>query len=178
MKKLLTVIIVVVCGVLCFFGYNYISEKNITDSSKWVEFDNSEFTVTLPENMKSSSKLYTVSTGQEQIAFYENSDSCFSVAKLPYSQNEALKNIDIKDYFKNLQINGQSITMFPVNDGYYYSRQVNSSGIFDNTSDIFVIEGVFKGETAVYSVVIQCRLSDKDTYEDSMLKWLESFKLK
>lgn len=176
MKKIITVIIIAGLATAGYFGYDYTMDKSITDNSKWVENVNSEFTVKLPESMKSSSKLYSVSTGEEQIAFYENSKVAFSVTKLPYSVNENLKNIDLESYLGNIKINDEKINLKPVNDGYYYSRQKKSS-FFKDTDDVFIIESVFKGDNAIYSVAIQCRERDRNDYESSMVEWLESFKL-
>ena len=177
MKKLATVIIIAVLAAAGYFGYDYVMDKNITNNSAWSETGNSEFTVTLPESMKSSSKLYSVSTGEEQIAFYENSKVAFSVAKIPYSVNENLKNIDLASYLGNISINGEKINVKPVNDGYYYSS-LKKSSFFKDSDNVFVIESMFKGNDAVYSVAIQCRERDRNDYENSMIEWLESFKLK
>ena len=68
--------------------------------------------------------------------------------------------------------------MIPINNGYYYDIDKKAKNVFDNTENVFSIEDVFKGDEAVYSVVIQCRKEDKAEYKDSMLKWLESFELK
>lgn len=178
MKKIITILVIAVLVTAGYFGYDTVMDKNITSSSHWTETGTSEFTVNLPDSMKSSSKLYTVSTGQEQIAYYSNSKACFSVAKLPYSVNENLKNIDIESYFGNFKINDEKINIKPINDGYYYSRQTELSGIFKDTKKVFKMEGMFKGDNAIYSVVIQCRERDRKDYEDSMTEWLESFKLK
>ena len=153
-------------------------DKKISDSSEWSETGNSEFTVKLPESMKSSSNLYYTSDGQEQIAYYYNSKVGFSVAKIPYSVNENLKNIDIKSYLGNITINGKSLDVKPVNSGYYYAMDTESSGYFKDTKKVFKMEGAFKGENAFYSVVIQCRERDRNDYEDSMTEWLKSFELK
>jgi len=177
MKKIITIIIIAVLATAGYFGYDYYMNMKITDSSEWSETGNSEFTVKLPENMKSSSNLYYTSDGQEQIAYYHNSKIGFSVAKIPYSVNENLKNIDIESYFGNLKINGEKLNLKPVNNGYYYSRQMEMSGIFKDTKKIFKMEGMFKNDNAVYSVVIQCRKRDRKDYEDSMLEWLQSFEL-
>lgn len=179
MKKIIiSVIITLVFAAAGYFGYGYMLDKNITDSSHWKKFYNDEFSVVLPKNMESSDKLFHTSDGQKQIAFYHNSRACFSVAKLPYSVNAALKDIDIEKYFSKITVNGEHLTLFPINGGFYYTSIKKSSGSFKKTEDVFEIEGAFKGKTAVYSVVIQCRLEDKDEYEDPMLKWLESFELK
>lgn len=179
MKKIIiSLIITLVCAAAGYFGYGYMLDKNITDSSRWKKFYNDEFSVDLPKNMESSDKLLYSSNGQKQIAFYHNSKALFSVAKLPYSTNEALKDLDIEKYFSKITINGEKPALIPINDGFYYTIIKNNAGAFKKKEDIFEIEGTFKGKTAIYSVVIQCRLEDKDDYEDSMLKWLESFELK
>ncbi|GEM_PF-1988799 len=178
MKKIIALVIVLVLAAAGYFGYGYMLDKNVTDSSRWTEFQNSEFKVTLPKNMKSSDKLYHTSSGQEQIAFYQSKKACFSVAKIPYSANESLKKLDIEQYLSNMTINGKELDLIPVNDGFYYSRTKEASDVFKNTKEVFVIEGMFKGKNAVYSVAIQCRADDRGKYEDSMLKWLESFTLK
>ena len=177
MKKIITIIIIAILATAGYFGYDYMMDNSITNTSEWSETGNSEFTVKLPENMKSSSKLYSVSTGEEQIAFYENSKVAFSVAKLPYSINENLKNIDLKTYLGNIQINGEKINLISVNDGYYYST-LKKSSFFKGNDEVFVIESMFKGDNAIYSVAIQCRERDRKDYEDSMIEWLKSFKLK
>lgn len=179
MKKIIiSVIITLVCAAAGYFGYGYMLEKNITDSSRWNTFYNDEFSVDLPKDMKSSDKLFHTSSGQKQIAFYHNSKACFSVAKLPYSVNAALKDMDIEKYFSKITVNGEHLTLFPINGGFYYTSTKKNSSSFKKTDEVFEIEGAFKGKNAVYSVVIQCRLEDKDKYEESMLKWLESFELK
>lgn len=177
MKKIIALVIILVLAAAGYFGYGYILDKNVTDSSCWTEFQNAEFKVTLPKNMKSSDKLYYTSSGQEQIAFYQSSKVCFSVAKIPYSVNESLKQLDIEHYLSNIKINDKSLDLIPINDGFYYSMKKETSGMFKNTNEVFVIEGMFKGENAVYSATIQCRADDRGKYEDSMLKWLESFEL-
>lgn len=178
MKKIITVIVIAVLATAGYSGYDYTMDKSINDASEWSETGTSEFTVTLPENMKSSSNLYYTSDGQEQIAYYYNSKAGFSVSKIPYSVNENLKNIDIKSYMGNLTINGKSLDVKPINDGYYYVIQTQSSGYFKDTKSVFKMEGAFKGENAFYSVVIQCRERDRKDYEDSMTEWLNSFELK
>lgn len=178
MKKIITVIIIAVIVTAGYFGYDYTMNQKINNVSEWSETGNSEFTVKLPENMKSSSNLYYTSDGQEQIAYYYNTKIGFSVVKLPYSVNENLKNIDIKSYLGNRKINGEKVDLKSTNDGYYYSRQTELSGVFKDTKKIFTMEGMFKGDNAIYSVVIQCRGRDKKDYEDSMTEWLNSFELK
>lgn len=177
MKKLIIPIAVAVCGVGGFFGYNHSIDKGITDSSKWTEVGNGEFIARIPDNMESESRLLSTSAGQEQIAYYSNSKTAFSVAKIPFSANKALESIDLESYCNNLEINGKKLNITPINDGFYYSCVKNSSGVFKNTDSIFVIEGIFRGDSAVYSVAVQCRAEDKNSYEDSMTEWLESFRL-
>lgn len=179
MKKIIiSVIITLVCAAAGYFGYGYMLEKNITDSSRWDTFYNDEFSVDLPKDMKSSDKLFHTSDGQKQIAFYHNSKACFSVAKIPYSVNSALKDLDLEKYFSKITVNGEHLTLFPINGGFYYTSTKKNSGSFKKTDEVFEIEGAFKGKNAVYSVVIQCRVEDRDKYEESMLKWLESFELR
>lgn len=178
MKKIITLIIIAVLATAGYFGYDYAINQKINDVSEWSETGNSEFTVMLPEGMKSDSNLYYTSDGQEQIAYYYNSKAGFSVAKIPYSVNKNLKNIDIKSYLGNITINGKSLDIKPVNSGYYYAMELESSGYFKDTKKVFKMEGVFKGENAFYSVVIQCRGRDRKDYEDSMTEWLKSFELK
>ncbi|MDE5583805.1 MAG: hypothetical protein K2J08_08875 [Ruminococcus sp.] len=178
MKKIITIIIIAVLATGGYFGYDYIMDKKIVNSSEWSETGNSEFTVRLPENMKSGSNLYYTSDGQEQIAYYYNSKAGFSVAKIPYSVNENLKNIDIKSYLGNITINGEHLDIKPVNNGYYYAISTKSSVCFKDTKNLFKMEGVFQGENAFYSVVIQCRERDREDYENSMIEWLKSFNLK
>ncbi|MDE6780196.1 MAG: hypothetical protein K2J40_01870 [Ruminococcus sp.] len=178
MKKIITIIIVAVLAAAGYFGYDYTMDKKMTNPSEWSQTGNSEFTVNLPEDMKSGSNLWHTSDGQEQIAYYYNSKAGFSVAKLPYSVNGNLKNIDIKSYLENITINNVKLDIKPVNNGYYYSTVKKSSGTFKNTDKVFTIESIFKGDDAVYSVAIQCRESDRNNYEASMLEWLKSFELK
>ena len=178
MKKITTVIIIAVLATAGYFGYDYAMDKSITNNSAWSETGNSEFTVKLPESMKSSSNLFYTSDGQEQIAFYENSKVDFSVVKIPYSVNENLKNIDVKSYLENLKINGNSIDAKAVNGGYYYAISRELKGYFQDTKKVFEIDGMFKGENAFYNVEIHCRERDRNDYENYMIEWLESFKLK
>lgn len=178
MKKIIIAVIVVICFSVGFFGYKYFTKIDVTDSSKWEYVYNDEFTVKLPENMEASDNLFYTSTGQKQIAFYQNSEVCFSVAKIPFSTNEALKTIDIKTFCQNIEINGKKLDIIPVNDGYYYTTDRETENVFENTSSIFSIEGIFKGNDAIYSVAIQCRKEDKIEYKSSMIEWLESFELK
>lgn len=178
MKKIITAAVVFLIAFAGFSGYRYFSEKKTTDSSKWEYVHNDEFTAEIPSNMKSASNLYYTSDGQEQIAFYQNSEACFSVAKIPFSKNEALKTVDLKSFYSKIEINGEKLDILPVNDGYYYTTDMKSKNLFDDTEEVFSMEGVFKGDDAVYSVVIQCRKEDKAEYRNSMLKWLESFEIK
>ncbi|MDE6520715.1 MAG: hypothetical protein K2K91_09740 [Ruminococcus sp.] len=178
MKKIIIAVIVVIFLSGGFFGYKYFSKIDVTDSSKWEYVYNDEFIAKLPENMKESDNLFYTSTGEKQIALYQNSEVCFSVAKIPFSANESLKTIDIKTFCKNLEINGKKLDIIPINDGYYYTTDREAENIFENTSSIFSIEGIFKDDDAIYSVVIQCRKADKTEYESSMIEWLESFRLK
>lgn len=177
MKKIIITLILIACGAAGYFGYNHFEEKKITDSSSWVQVGNSEFTAELPENMEASSELYTVSTGAEQIACYVSDYATFSVAKIPYSVNEALRTLDLKTYLSNLKIDGESLNLISVNDGFYYTRQVDRKDMFNNSDSVYTVEAMFKGEDAVYSVAICCRAEDMPEYNDSMIKWLESFKL-
>lgn len=179
MKKVIIFIVIAVvaaaAGVFVFFNS---IEKNMTDSSKLKTFSHAEFTVKLPQNMKPKKNLYTVSTGEEEIAYYSNTQACCSISKIPYSANEYLKDMDIEKYCQNLKINGESITIYPVGDGFYYYRDVEASNIFKNTTELFNIEAIFKGENAVYSIVTQCRAADKAKYKDIMISWIETFQLK
>lgn len=97
---------------------------------------------------------------------------------MPYSVNESLRKLNIENFFSSWTIDGKSLNPIKINDGFYYSMEKETSGVFKNTSNIFVIEGIFKGENAVYSVAIQCRTKDNNKYEDAMIKWLESFEIK
>lgn len=178
MKKIITAIIITVLATAGYFGYNYTMESKITDSSKWSQTGNAEFSVKLPDNMESGSNLWYTSDGQEQIAYYYNSKVGFSVAKLPYSVNENFKNIDIKNYLGNITVNNEKPDVKPVNDGYYYSIVKKSSETFSDTDNVFTVESIFKGDSAIYSVAIQCRERDRKNYEDSMIEWLKSFELK
>ena len=178
MKKIIICSLIILCVFAGFLSYKHFMKHDITDGSKQEYVYNDEFTAKIPDNMKSSDKLYYSSSGEEQIAFYQNSEACFSVAKIPFSTNQSLKTIDLKTFYSKIEINCEKLNMIPINNGYYYDIDKKAKNVFDNTENVFSIEDVFKGDEAVYSVVIQCRKEDKAEYKDSMLKWLESFELK
>lgn len=176
MKKIIIIAAVIICAVGIFFGVRALSKDQTTDSSKWETVYHSEFSVTLPRNMKSSDKLFTTSFGEEQIALYSNPDVTFSVAKIPYSYNPNLKDIDIKAFMSNISVDNEKITPIAIGDGYYPTTNRNSSP--DNKGDIFNIEAIFKGSDAIYSISTSCDITKRSEYEAPMLEWIESFRVK
>lgn len=178
MKKVIIIVVTVLCLAGIILGIKAFSKDQTTDSSKWVTVTHSEFTVTLPKNMKSSSRLYDTSFGEEQVASYSTSDVYFSVAKIPYSYNAKLKDIDIEKYIRSISIDGEKLSPKSIGDGYYYSTNRNASPAPEDKDKLFAIEALFKGTDAMYSVSTYCKTTDRSKYEASMLKWVESFKAK
>ena len=125
----------------------------------------------LPEALESTNDLYYTSTGTEQIACYVKENVGFSVAKLPMS-SDRIQRLDLKKYISSLEINGEKLEAIEINDGYYCVKNGDSS------DDYFKIEAIFKGKNEVYSVVASCIMADKSKYEESMIKWIESFTLR
>lgn len=178
MKKVIIFIAIIVCLAGVILGIKAFSGNQTTDSSKWRIVTHSEFTVTLPKNMKSSSKLYDTSFGEEQIAMYSNSDVALSVAKISYSYNSKMKDIDLKKYINSISIDGEKMSAKSIGNGYYYSTYRNASPAPEDEDKLFVIEALFKGSDAMYSVSTYCDRADRSKYEASMLKWVESFNAK
>lgn len=178
MKRIIIIAAVIICAVSVFFGIKAFSKDQTTDSSKWRIVTHSEFTVTLPKNMKSSDNLFTTSFGEEQVASYSNSKVTFSVAKIPYSYNANLKNIDIEKYINSFSIDGEKMSAKSIGNGYYYSSYRNASTTPEDEDKIFNIEAFFKGSDAMYSISTYCEAADRSKYEASMLKWVESFNVK
>lgn len=176
MKKIIIIAAVILCAVGIFFGVRALSKDQTTDSSKWETVYHSEFSVTLPKNMKSSDKLFTTSFGEEQIAMYSNSDVTFSVAKIPYSYNPNLKDIDIKTFMSSISVDNEKITPIAIGDGYYSASYRNSSP--NNEGDLFNIEAIFKGSDAIYGIATSCDTTKRSDYEASMLEWIESFRIR
>lgn len=176
MKKAIIFVAVILCIAGVILGIKAFSKDQTTDSSKWKTVSHAEFTVTLPKNMKSSSKLYDTSFGEEQIALYSNSEVTFSVAKIPYSYNANLKDIDIKKYINALSIDDVKMEAKPIGNGYYYATNRNASPAPEDKDKLFTIEALYKGTDAMYSVSTYCEAVDRSKYEASMLKWAESFR--
>ena len=174
MKKILAIlgiiITIAVCGLIVF---TVISENTVdlTDTSDWHYVTHSEFEAKLPEALESTNDLYYTSTGTEQIACYVKENVGFSVAKLPMS-SDRIQRLDLKKYISSLEINGEKLEAIEINDGYYCVKNGDSS------DDYFKIEAIFKGKNEVYSVVASCIMADKSKYEESMIKWIESFTLR
>ncbi len=177
MKKVITVIVVLLCFAAGFGAYYYKTDYSITNSSQWHSLNESEFSAKIPKTMEKGSS-YSTSTGQQGIASYSNSKAAFSVSKISYSQNEALKDMDLKEYLSNLKINGQKLTPVAINDGYYAAYTKTSKDFFNEDTEIYMVEAMYQGDDALYSVTVCCRLSDRKKYESSMMEWLDSFKLK
>lgn len=175
MKKIIIIAAVILCAVGIFFGVRALSKDQTTDSSKWETVYHSEFSVTLPKNMKSSDKLFKPSFG-EQIAMYSNSEVTFSVAKISYSYNPNLKDIDIKTFMSSITVDNEKITPIAIGDGYYSATYRNSSP--DKEGDLFNIEALFKGSDAIYSIATYCDTTKRSDYEASMLEWIESFRIR
>ena len=173
MKKFLVVLIVFVllAGVGGFFFITH--SKSMTDSGSWQEVTNSEFSMTIPKTMKEGKSNYTSSFGQEGVAYYSNVMGSVSVSKIPYSKNQYLADMDVKEYMNSLTIDGQKLTAYPINDTYY-CEYFTTQGKTEN----FVIEAFYKGDDALYGVAVRYRSNDRKKFEKSMIKWIESFKTK
>lgn len=83
-----------------------------------------------------------------------------------------LSRLDLKTYLNNLTINGEPVNPVEVNGGYYYRAKGSAS-----SGDIFRIDAIFKNDNAVYSISTGCPALERAQYEQSMIKWVESFTL-
>jgi hypothetical protein len=177
MKKFLTMLIVAVVAAAAFcVGYFRVDYTN-THSKYWKSIGKSEFSMTIPKTMKEESG-YTTSTGTESLAVYSNTGAAITVCKLPFSTNEDLKDVNLKDYINSRKINGTQLVAKKINDGYY---AVYTQGDYSNeaTADqTFAVDGYYIGDSAIYEVKICCATADRADYEASMMKWLDSFELK
>lgn len=174
MKKIILISVSVIAAAICAVIIFMVASANkidLNDSSKWVNVSHSEFSVKLPEALESSTQLYSTSLGTEQIACYSKDEVFFSVAKKGMSSAD-ISRLDLKTYLNNLTINGEPVNPVEVNGGYYYrAKGSNSSG------EIFRIDAIFKNDSAVYSVSTGCPALERTQYEESMIKWIESFYL-
>lgn len=180
MKKLFIILsLIITLAVSGLIVFKFISKNtvDVTDSSKWTYITHDEFKVRLPENLKSTTKLYSSSLGAEQIACYKNNKIVFSVAKQQMTPDQ-VKNIDLKKTIQSISINGEDLVPIKVNSGYYYKFTGNSAETAGNENKLFRIEALFKGKDAIYSIAVSCPITDRTKYEESMTQWIESFSLR
>lgn len=177
LKRVIGVLIGVVVALGVVFGMRFYEGMTITNEKQWKEVGNSEISVTIPKTMKEGKGLDS-SSGTEAVALYGNSKASVSVNKLSYSSNPELKGVDLKMLIGMLSMGGQKLSATPIGDGYYatYTEDLRASN--GDKKTCYSIEAFFEGSDALYSIKVTCFLEDRAEFEPSMLKWVESFKIK
>lgn len=180
MPKFVQTLIVVAVFLLIGFGYVYYKNTySLTNEKSYHEVSTSEFSMTIPKTLEKSSTTGSVSDGMVPVAFYTSEKAAVDIEKIPYSQNPALESMDMDAYLEYLSATDSD--MKPTKDGdVVYVTYIDDGGsaALKNSKDCYVVEALFQGDDAMYSVNAYCYNEDKDKYEESLIKWVKSFKLK
>lgn len=174
MPRALVTIIVIIVTALATFGYQYYKNVlSITNSTFYHEVSTADFTMEIPKSLKKDS---TSENGV--VAFYTSEKAAVNICKLSYSENPALKSIELKDFPAYAKIGGFTSDFTIEDDLIYASYNDTATSVLGKKQECYVIEGIYKGDDALWSVNAYCRVSDKEKYEDALLEWIKSFELK
>lgn len=144
---------------------------SITHDGSWREVSHSEVSITIPKTMKLD-KDRSVKKDNTEAVYYKNTKAEVRIGKTGYPDPEKLKKVDLEEIVtKNAEKQGNSAVK-KINNGYYFTYVGKEKTQTHYSLLAFFIEG-----DAIYDVEVSCLLGDKDKFEDSMVKWLESFEI-
>lgn len=169
-KSLIVILIIIALGIGFYFFKNSLC---YTVPAFYHEVSTSDFTMKIPSALKKES-----STDSDTVAFYTSEKAAVNITKIDYSVNPALESIELKDFGDYAALGGFDGDFTYKDDFVYTSYNDSASGVMGDTQDCYVIEALYKGDDALWSVNAYCRVGDKAEFEDSLLKWVESFELK
>lgn len=180
MPKIVQSLIVIGVFVLIALGYGYYKNTySLTNEKSYREVSTSEFSMMIPKTLEKGSSLRPSSDGMVPVAFYTSEKAAVDIEKIPYSTNPELESMDIEAYLELLAKTDSD--MKPTKDGdviYVTYVDKGGSGALKNSKDCFVVEALFQGKDAMYSVNAYCYNEDKDKYEDALINWVKSFEPK
>ena len=181
------ILLVLVLGVAGFFGYKKLLEKSITDESTWHNVTGDGYSITVPKTLKKGEMLTVGDSDIKLVDFYTSQDVGFDVCVCQYTEEEKaiLGGLSVQEVFniytadgrRTRKINDQELK-FKVREGknYFYAG-VNRHCInhIGKTDEVYYIEAIFPYKDCYYQVDVYCAETDKDKYEETLLKWLDSF---
>ncbi|WP_124098523.1 zinc ribbon domain-containing protein [Ruminococcus sp. Marseille-P6503] len=172
--RALASILVVVVIALAGLGYTYYKNMySLTHSSTYKEVSESEFTMKIPRTLKKDS-----SGDSESVAFYTSEMAAVNIVKYDYSTNPEMELISPEDYMSLAEVGSFDGEFKKDGDLVYACYNDSTVGTLGDTQECYVIEGLFKGDDAMWSVNAYCLSKNKEDYEDALIEWVKSFKLK
>jgi hypothetical protein len=167
-------IIVVLVIILGGFGYYYYKNVySLTHSGSYKEVSGSGFTMKIPRTLKEES-----SSEQDSVAFYTSEKAAVNIVKYDYIENPELELVSLDEYQQYAEIGGFDGEFKKDGDLIYACYNDSAVGTLGDKQDCYVIEGLVKGDDAIWSVNAYCLSEDKEKYEDALVEWVKSFELK
>lgn len=172
-RALVSIIIIVVIAAVGF-GYQYYKNVfSLTHSGTYKEVSGSGFTMNIHRTLKKES-----SSDKDIVAFYTSEKAAVNISKLNYSDNPGIESVSIDEYASLAEAGGFDGEFKKDGDLVYACYYDSAIGTLKEKQKCYVIEGLIKGDDAIWSVNAYCLSSDKEKYEDALLEWVKSFELK
>ena len=177
----LIILLLVCAGVGGFFGIRMIQDSNLKKPDTWEVVDRPEYTIKLPTALKNDTdRMVEIDSSVEKLDFFSTRKAAVYVTarRLTAAEQEMYKDTEPKlvvNNNKTMTINGQKIE--PVERGKFmiFEYSAHRQNYISSTDDLWVIEANTVTKKAWYTIEVYCPETEKDTYREYMLQWIDSF---
>ena len=187
LKRFFIVLLIAALAVGGYFGYNYLTVKQITNESSWQTISGSGFSIKAPSPLKQGANKSTDVLGATSECFYTSRLVGFDVSYRPYTPQEKpyVSHYTAEDYSDLLDllmsnVGGNDI-IFTVSDDKRYLYGQGRRQIKDyvgKSDEVWYIMAVYPNSDGFYVVDAYCNMEEKSKLQDSLFKMLDSFEVK
>lgn len=159
------------------------SGKALTDRSKWENISQTNYSITLPANMKEAD-IDPGFANLTHLNTYRSGDAVVCVSYMPFTadQKRFLKRKQIvemiKEWVPEEDENGQTIIAQEHGELVYFEYAENADGIFFGSSDITCVEAFYVSNDALYSIDFLMPAGKYAEHQDVVFAWMDSFRPK
>ena len=188
---ILPIIIIVLAALAAgvFFLLKFMAEKNIVKEDTWEVVDTAEYSVKLPTAMKEETEkmvqLNVTGSDIKKLNFFTCTKAAFyaTARRLTDAEKEMYQGYDtakIMELFQPIKHSVNGVEVKPGVRGNYifYEYPVTRKNYISSTDNVWEIEAIYFTSHSLYELSVYCPEDEKDTYRESMLKWLDSFEPK